>query len=131
MIIVALTFVIRASNNMIQTTIPLLAKYDLSYSQFLVGMLVAAFSASALVSSLMNSRIHVGIRKKLFIGSSIAYPMTIFSFFFSSSVSVVVLVLASGLSYGFIFPNIMTSAGLFQDKMSGKGYLRSTLLRWR
>ncbi|MGC8506478.1 MAG: hypothetical protein ACP5NK_07230 [Thermoplasmata archaeon] len=36
-IIVALTFAIRASNNMIQTTIPLLARYDLSYSQLLVG----------------------------------------------------------------------------------------------
>jgi MFS family permease len=115
-IIVALTFAIRASNNMIQTTIPLLAKYDLSYSQFFVGVLVAALSASALVASLLNSAIHVRLRKRLFIGASIAYPLTIFLFSFSSPVSVLVFVLGSGLSYGFIFPNIMTSAGLFQDK---------------
>ena len=115
-IIVALTFAIRASNNMIQTTIPLLAKYDLSYSQFFVGMLVAALSASALVASLLNSAIRVRLRKRVFVGASIAYPFTIFLFSLSSPVSVLVFVLASGLSYGFIFPNIMTSAGLFQDK---------------
>ena len=115
-IIVALTFAIRASNNMVQTTIPLLARYDLSYSQFLVGILVAALSASALVASLFNSAIHVRFRKKLFVGVSVAYPLTIFLFFFSSPVSVLVFVITSGLSYGFIFPNIMTSAGLFQDR---------------
>ncbi|MDG7040415.1 MAG: MFS transporter [Nitrososphaerota archaeon] len=115
-IIVALTFAIRASNNMVQTTIPLLARYDLSYSQFLVGVLVASLSASALVSSLLNSAIRARFRKKLFVLASIAYPLTIFLFSFSSPVSVLVFVIASGLSYGFIFPNIMTSAGLFQDR---------------
>ncbi len=115
-IIVALTFAIRASNNMVQTTIPLLARYDLSYSQFLVGVLVAALSASALVASLLNSAIRVLFRKRLFVLASVAYPVTIFLFYFSSPVSVLVFVIASGLSYGFIFPNIMTSAGLFQDK---------------
>ena len=110
-IIVALTFAIRASNNMVQTTIPLLARYDLSYSQFLVGVLVAALSASALVASLLNSAIRVLFRKRLFVLASVAYPVTIFLFYFSSPVSVLVFVIASGLSYGFIFPNIMTSAG--------------------
>ncbi|MGC8699325.1 MAG: MFS transporter, partial [Candidatus Acidifodinimicrobium sp.] len=112
-IIVALTFAIRASNNMVQTTIPLLAKYDLSFSQFLIGILVAALSASALVASLLNSTIQVRFRKKLFVGASFAYPLTIFLFSFSSPVSVLAFVIASGISYGFIFPNIMTSAGLF------------------
>ena len=115
-IIVTLTFSIRASNNMVQTTIPLLARYDLSYSQFLVGVLVASLSASALVSSLLNSAIRVRFRKKLFVLASIVYPLTIFLFSFSSPVSVLAFVIASGLSYGFIFPNIMTSAGLFQDR---------------
>ncbi|MCL5882281.1 MAG: MFS transporter [Candidatus Thermoplasmatota archaeon] len=115
-IIIALTFAIRASNNMVQTTIPLLARYDLSYSQFLVGVLVAALSASALVASLLNSAIQVRLRKKLFVIAAVAYPVTIFLFSFSSSVSVFVFVIASGISYGFIFPNIMTSAGLFQDR---------------
>ena len=115
-IIVALTFAIRASNNMVQTTIPLLARYDLSYSQLLVGVLVASLSASALVSSLLNGAIEVRFRKKLFVLASIVYPLTIFLFSFSSPVSVLVFVIASGLSYGFIFPNIMTSAGLFQDR---------------
>ena len=115
-IIVTLTFSIRAINNMVQTTIPLLARYDLSYSQFLVGVLVASLSASALVSSLLNSAIRVRFRKKLFVLASIVYPLTIFLFSFSSPVSVLAFVIASGLSYGFIFPNIMTSAGLFQDR---------------
>ncbi|MCL4344746.1 MAG: MFS transporter [Candidatus Thermoplasmatota archaeon] len=115
-LIISLTFAIRASNNMVQTTIPLLARYDLSYNQFLVGVLVAALSASALVTSLLNSTIHVLYRKKLFVLASFAYPVTIFIFSFSSPISVFVFVIASGLSYGFIFPNIMTSAGLFQDR---------------
>ena len=85
-IIIALTFAIRASNNMVQTTIPLLARYDLSYSQFLVGVLVAALSASALVASLLNSAIQVRLRKKLFVIAAVAYPVTIFLFSFSSSV---------------------------------------------
>lgn len=115
-IIIALTFAIRASNNMVQTTIPLLARYDLSYSQFLVGMLVAALSASALAASLLNSAIQVRLRKKLFVLAAVVYPLTIFLLSFSTPISVFVFVIAGGISYGFIFPNIMTSAGLFQDR---------------
>jgi len=55
-IIVTLTFSVRASNNVLQTTVPLLAKFDLTYTQLEVGLLAATMSASALVAALVNSR---------------------------------------------------------------------------
>jgi len=115
-IIVTLTFSVRASNNVLQTTVPLLAKFDLTYTQLEVGLLMATMSASALVAALVNSRVSVAARRRLFILFSALYAVSLFTFTFSNRVSVLAYVSLAGVSYGFIFPNIMTAAQLFPDQ---------------
>jgi Arabinose efflux permease len=115
-IIVTLTFSVRASNNVLQTTVPLLAKFDLTYTQLEVGLLMATMSASALVAALVNSRVSVTARRRLFILFSALYALSLFTFTFSNRVSVLAYVSLAGVSYGFIFPNIMTAAQLFPDQ---------------
>ncbi|MGC8497313.1 MAG: MFS transporter [Thermoplasmata archaeon] len=115
-IIVALTFAVRASNNILQTTIPLLAKYNLSYAQIDVGILVAIMSAAGFIATILNSRIRAHYRKYIFIIFSIIYTLSLFLFSLSNGFSIIVYAVLSGLAYGFMFPNIMTSAGLFEDK---------------
>jgi MFS family permease len=115
-IIVTLTFSVRASNNVLQTTVPLLAKFDLTYTQLEVGLLMATMSASALVAALVNSRVSVTARRRLFILFSALYAVSLFTFTFSNRVSVLAYVSLAGVSYGFIFPNIMTAAQLFPDQ---------------
>jgi len=115
-IIVTLTFSVRASNNVLQTTVPLLAKFDLTYTQLEVGLLMATMSASALVAALVNSRVSVAARRRLFILFSALYALSLFTFTFSNRMSVLAYVSLAGVSYGFIFPNIMTAAQLFPDQ---------------
>jgi len=115
-IIVTLTFSVRASNNVLQTTVPLLAKFDLTYTQLEVGLLMATMSASALVAALVNSRVSVAARRRLFIMFSALYALSLFTFTFSNRMSVLAYVSLAGVSYGFIFPNIMTAAQLFPDQ---------------
>ncbi|WP_236747362.1 MFS transporter [Acidilobus sp. 7A] len=115
-IIVTLTFSVRASNNVLQTTVPLLAKFDLTYTQLEVGLLMATMSASALMAALVNSRVSVTARRRLFILFSALYALSLFTFTFSNRVSVLAYVSLAGVSYGFIFPNIMTAAQLFPDQ---------------
>ncbi|MGC8558795.1 MAG: MFS transporter [Nitrososphaeria archaeon] len=115
-IIVALTFSVRASNNILQTGIPLLAKYDLSYTQFDVGILVAVMSAAAFIATILNSRIRAHYRRYLFMIFSVIYTISLLLFSFSNGFSIILYSILSGLAYGFMFPNIMTSAGLFEDK---------------
>ncbi len=115
-IIVTLTFSVRASNNVLQTTVPLLAKFNLTYTQLEVGLLMATMSASALVAALVNSRVSVAARRRLFILFSALYAVSLFTFTFSNRVSVLAYVSLAGVSYGFIFPNIMTAAQLFPDQ---------------
>ena len=116
LLIVTLTFSIRASNNVLQTTVPLFAKYDLSYTQFEVGLLIATMSVFALVATLVNSRVGAGKRKRLFVIFSVVYAFSLFAFTFSNAISVLLAVSLAGAGYGFLFPNIMTSAGLFSDQ---------------
>jgi MFS family permease len=115
-IIVTLTFSVRASNNVLQTTVPLLAKFNLTYTQLEVGLLMATMSASALVAALVNSRVSVAARRRLFILFSALYALSLFTFTFSNRVSVLAYVSLAGVSYGFVFPNIMTAAQLFPDQ---------------
>jgi len=116
LLIVTLTFSIRASNNVLQTTVPLFAKYDLSYTQFEVGLLIATMSAFALAATLVNSRVGAGKRKRLFVIFSVVYAFSLFAFTFSNAILVLLAVSLAGAGYGFLFPNIMTSAGLFSDQ---------------
>ncbi len=116
-IIVLLTLSIRASNNMIMTTIPLVAKYDLKFSETLVGLISATIAFFTFIASgLINSRLHVSIRRKVFIASNLGFAILMPLFYLSNLITIWLISALTGFVLGFIMPNIITSAGLVEDR---------------
>lgn len=73
-------------------------------------------SAAAFIATILNSRIRAHYRRYLFMIFSVVYTISLLLFSFSNGFSIMLYSILSGLAYGFMFPNIMTSAGLFEDK---------------
>ncbi len=118
-IIVPITFAIRASNNMLATTVPLLVKYYFNFNSAEVGVLSALSSLGSLIASgLLNSRLNAVTRRRAFIASSIAYAIILPTFYLAGPLTIWVLSALSGLSLGLIMPNIITAAGLVSDRRS-------------
>lgn len=116
-VIVVSTIAIRGSNNMIQTTVPLLAHYNFSFSKFEVGMLSAVFGIATFVTTtLLNSRLEVRARKTVFMMAAFAYPVIILAIFFTTPLMLWALTAASGAITGLLMPNMITAAGLFTDR---------------
>ena len=116
-VILSMTFAVRASNNMFVTSSPLLAKYVFDFSKFQVGML-AAFTAFTMfiMSTFLNAPLESERRRKLFIGSSLAYAVTFPFFAFSNAFTLWIIMAIAGFTLGSIMPNIITSASLFKDR---------------
>ncbi|MHB1708100.1 MAG: MFS transporter [Thermoplasmataceae archaeon] len=115
-IVAVMTFSVRSSNNVLQTTLPLLSKYNYLYSQFEVGTLIALMSLSGMIAMIINGLMHGDFRRYSFILANVVYAVSFLLFSFSGSISIVIYAIISGFSYGLIFPNIMTAAGISEDK---------------
>lgn len=115
-IVVVMTFSVRSSNNVLQTTLPLLAKYNLFYSEFDVGILIALMSLFGMIAMIVNGRMNGDLRRYSFILGNIIYAISFLLFSFSGSISIVIYAIISGFSYGLIFPNIMTAAGISENR---------------
>ncbi len=116
-IIVPLTIAIRASNNMLMTTIPLLARYNFYFSNTLIGILSALTSLMTFLSSgLINSKLRACNRRIAFIASSAVYTVVFPLFWLSSPITIWVLSAIAGFALGFLMPNVITSASLLPDR---------------
>ena len=116
-LLMTLTFSVRANNNLILTTIPLISKYYLNFNSIEIGLLAAvAVGSTGLMSALINSRLCPRKRRKLFISSIIIYSIFEPLFYFSNRYSIWILVLLSGFFFGSVMPNIISSAGTIKDK---------------
>ncbi|ARM75076.1 MFS transporter [Acidianus manzaensis] len=117
LVIVSMTFAIRASNNMIMTTIPLLSKYYFHFTQTEVGIISGALSLGTFISSgIINSKLKSNSRRKLFISSSIGYAIILPIFYFVNSDTIWLVSILAGITLGAIMPNIINSAGLLEDR---------------
>ena len=116
-VIVSITFSVRASNNMYMTEIPLIAKYVFGFKEFLVGS-ISAFAATGtfIMSALINSRLRAGRRRFVFIASSLVYALVFPMFYLTNAVTIWPVVFVAGFSLGALMPNIITSAGLLPDR---------------
>ncbi len=116
-VIVLMTFSVRASNNMLGTMMPLLVKYDLNFSEIMIGLISALFTLSSFfMSGFINAALPPKERRVIFIFSSIVYAV-IFPFFaFANGVSIWILSISSGFVLGALMPNIITSASLYPDR---------------
>ncbi|AWR97479.1 MFS transporter [Acidianus sulfidivorans JP7] len=116
-IIVVITFALRASNNMVITTLPLIARYSFHFSDVLIGLVSSFGAIFAFISSgFVNSRLSSLSRRKIFILFSILYGLIFPFFYFSTPIDIWFFSGFLGFSLGIIMPNIMTSAGLFPDR---------------
>lgn len=115
--IVSMTFSLRASNNMLFTMVPVFSKYELSFSTAQIGMLSALFSVfTFFVSTFLNAKLTSSNRKKFFVFSAFLYFICFIMFYFSNATNIWLLVGISGFSLGALMPNIITAAGLCEDK---------------
>jgi hypothetical protein len=77
LIILAFTFMARASNNMIQTTVPLMAKEYFNASNAEVGLLGSVISAFSFISTaFVNARLSSERRRIMFELSTVLYFIT-------------------------------------------------------
>jgi predicted MFS family arabinose efflux permease len=117
LIILSMTFALRASNNMLFTMVPLLGKYDLGFTTAQIGILSALFGVFPfLVSAFLNAKLKSLARKKFFIFSAFLYFLSFVMFYFSNKTNIWFLVSIAGFSLGALMPKIITAAGLCEDK---------------
>lgn len=117
-IIVMATVSARSVNNMVATTLPFLAKYSFSYSNVLVGFVSAALNISTFaVTSYLNPMLKSSTRRKVFILATGTIPALMFLYYISTPLILWPVAVASGLAFGFVFPNIITSATLHHDHL--------------
>ena len=116
-VIVSMTFAVRSSNNMFSTTVPLLAMYFFHFSDLLIGLLATVGAlATFIMSATINPRLHSRSRRFLFLGSSFTYTVIYPLFYISNYILIWPLVFTAGLVLGSLMPNIITSAGLLDDR---------------
>jgi MFS family permease len=116
-VMLSMTFTIRASNNMFVTSVPLLTRYFFFFSNVTIGELVSIGSlATFVMSTFINARLESKNRRILFILSSLLY-FVVFPFFaFSSGLTIWFVLPIATFTLGSIMPNIITSATLFKER---------------
>ncbi len=116
-VILSTTFFIRASNNMMVTSIPLLAKYNFDFSQTEVGIISAlSYLSTFLTTTIINVRLKAEKRRIAFILANLVYAAVFVGFWKSNTLSIWFLSAISGAVFGLMMPNIITAAGLFKDQ---------------
>jgi len=100
LIIVTMTFAVRASNNMLMTTVPLLAKYFFNYSNTEIGILAALMSLGTFLATiLVNARLDAIKRRRAFMASSIGYAIVLPLFYLANPISLWALSAAAGFTW--------------------------------
>ncbi|AGO61495.1 MULTISPECIES: MFS transporter [Ferroplasma] len=112
-----MTFSMRATNNMIITTVPLLAKIDLGFSSFFVGIISAViYLFTFTVTFYVNPRINARLRRQLFIGANFAILFSLIAYYFTNGIAIWGISALAGLAYGIMMPNLITSSTLLKDQ---------------
>jgi len=116
-VILSSTFFIRSSNNMMVTSTPLLAKYFLGFNQGEIGLVTAISYLTTLVTtSIINVRLSSRERRVAFIVSLATYTAVFIGLYDTNPIAIWFLVALAGASLGMVMPNLITSAGLFEDQ---------------
>ncbi|QGA69178.1 MFS transporter [Sulfolobus sp. E11-6] len=118
-ILVLMTISARATNNMVTTTVPLLAKYSLQLSNSLVGLLSALLFAFNFISTtFINPKLNSKVRKRVFIISNVVILLSLPLYYLSNSLSIWIISIFAGVAFGLVMPNLVTAASLASDKRS-------------
>ncbi len=116
LIIVGITVTLRSTNNMMVTTMPIFAKSLFNFSNVSVGELTAlTYATTFLATSLLNPRLESRQRKRVFILSIALIDISLVLLYFSNAYGVWGIAALSGVAFGIVFPNLVTSASLHGD----------------
>ena len=112
-----MTISMRSSDNMVITTVPLLSEINLGFSKFLVGIISALFYSSTFIATFyLNPRLNSTIRRKIFVSSNVVITILLLLYYFSDAIILWPVSALSGLAYGMLIPNLITSASLVNDQ---------------
>ncbi len=116
-ILISFTFAVRSSNNAFMTTLPLFVKEYFNFSQVDVGILAGFSSLITFLTSLfINSKVNSSARRRLFIFANLLILISFLLVIFSTNVSIWLYVLFVSFAAGIIMPNMLTSAGDYEDR---------------
>ncbi|BCS93688.1 MFS transporter [Metallosphaera javensis (ex Sakai et al. 2022)] len=111
--IVVSTLLIRASSNVISTTLPILARYSLGFSSLGVGALSAIFTVTTFVGSAFLVRYS---SRPVFLSSILLYSLSLALLSKVSSSTVWIVTGTSGGALGLIMPNLITISGKEEER---------------
>ena len=119
LIIIGITVTLRSTNNMMITTMPIFSKDIFNFSNISVGELTAlTYATTFLTTLLLNPRLESAQRRRIFIVSIAVIDVSLVLLYFSDSLSIWPIAALSGVAFGMVFPNLVTSAS-----MQGAGVL--------
>jgi predicted MFS family arabinose efflux permease len=112
---------IRALDNMITTTVPLLGEYVFGLGTLYGGVEVAVYSGSELLGNfVVNRRLPVEARRKVLRGCSAGIAVICLLFAVSGSETAIILVVLAGTSTAIVAQNVVVSASSTPDRRRGE-----------
>ncbi|MGC8571470.1 MAG: MFS transporter [Caldivirga sp.] len=112
-ILLAFTFMARASNNMIQTTVPLIAREYFNATEAEIGLLSSVISVSSFIATMwVNARLDSVKRRILFEASTLLYFLIFIIYPFVNYIGLWLTSVAVGFLLGIIMPNVATSSSI-------------------
>ncbi|ACP48945.1 major facilitator superfamily MFS_1 [Sulfolobus islandicus Y.N.15.51] len=118
-ILVLMTISARATDNMVTTTVPLLAKYSLQLSNSLVELLSALlFTFNFITTTFINPELNSRVRRRVFVISNVIILFSLPLYYLSNEISIWIISIFAGIAFGLVMPNLITAASLANDKKS-------------
>lgn len=112
-----ITIASRATNNRVTTTISPLGKYTFGFNNLLSGLLDSVIYITTFIStSYINPSLSPQVRKKAFIIANLLVALSLVGYYLCNPNTLWLLLVVSGISFGLILPNLITSASLVNDR---------------
>ncbi len=117
-IMLAVTFFMRTTTNMLMTTIPVLSKFVINASVLQVGIAATLYSIGALFSGLfINGRVSTRNTPRVLSISLLIMSLTTPFFYFSvNMMEVYILSIIDGISFGTMMPLMLTLVNILSDQ---------------
>jgi MFS family permease len=108
--LLSVTFTMRASTNMLMTVVPVFTKYVINADVFFVGLTATLYGIGAMISNIfINGRINIEKTPKIIALFLSIMTLGIFFYIFSNNIyEVFILSAITGLSMGVVQPLLMT-----------------------
>ncbi len=108
--LLSVTFTMRASTNMLMTIVPVFTKYVINADVFFVGLTATLYGIGAMVSNvLINGRINIEKTPKIIALFLLVMTIGIFFYILSDNIyEVLILSMVTGISMGVVQPLLMT-----------------------